>query len=273
MQMKRTTPVRMLGLALAAAVVVMGGCREDRSNNPPRQFFPDLDDQLRYQPQSESNFYAEYSDSETGERYGRTMREPVAGTVAFGAEPFAKSVMGVNFSKRADYLREDDAYYRGVNEDGTYVEKIPFRVTEELIDLGQRQYEIYCIVCHGGTGQGDGMVGQQWAYAVPKFTDPKYIPGQSDDPERFRDGFLFHTARNGVPNPGGEYPYKMLGYGSKLSIEETWAIVAWIRTMQRSRNGSLEDLPPAEQRRLRQEAGTPVSASPTEPTNTEEVAS
>jgi mono/diheme cytochrome c family protein len=264
--MKQTTPIQLVVAVLLAAVAVAGGCRGDRSDNPPRQFLPDLDDQLRYEPQGESRFFAEYTDEE-GELYGRTMREPVDGTVPFGAEPFADAVMGVDFSNRADYLREDDAYYRGLNEDGTFVELVPVAVTRELLALGQEQFNIYCIVCHGGSGMGDGMVGERWATPIPSYHQEQYTHGG----EKGQDGFIFHTARNGVLNVGGEYPYKMRGYASKISIEETWAIVAYIRTLQASRSGSIDDLPAAEQQRLRNEAGTPVSAAESDTTNTEEV--
>ncbi len=269
--MTQITPMRLFALALLAASTALVGCRGDRSDNPPRQFLPDLDDQLRYEPQGTSRFFTEYVDHETGESYGRTMREPVAGTVPFGNEPYAATVMGVDFSDRADYLREDDAYYRGKNADGSFVEKIPVPVTLELLDLGEAQFNIYCRVCHGGLGEGNGMVAERWSTPIPTYHQPQYMAGG----EKGTDGFLFHTARNGVPNPGGgkAYEFKMRGYATKISVEETWAIVAYIRTLQAMRSGALHDLPPGEQRRLEQESGTPVSAAPNEANNTEEVSS
>src|SRR3954470_16726593 len=68
------------GAALALALLGAGlaGCRGDREEKPPRQFFPDMDDQPKWKPQSQSEFFVD----------GRTMRKPVAGTVPFGRNDF-----------------------------------------------------------------------------------------------------------------------------------------------------------------------------------------
>src|SRR5262245_2019454 len=118
------------------------GCQGDREDKPPRQFFPDLDDQQKWKPQEQSGFYAD----------GRTMRRPVAGTVAFGRDPLvvdpAKDPWGAHFmEERGDLLREDKALYEGLAEDGkTYLDKIPIPVTMELVKRGQNRFSIYCSV-------------------------------------------------------------------------------------------------------------------------------
>ena len=239
----------------------VAGCRGDRSEKRPREFFPDLDDQPKYTAQSESHFYQEF---EPRERYakpwGRTMRLPVEGTVAFGRHASVAPIANVDYAKRADFLQESDAIYKGRNADGDFVERIPIPVTRELIELGREQFGIYCIACHGGLGDGKGTVGQLWSYDVPSWHDPKYIPGESAEPERWRDGFLFDVLRNGVPNAPGDYSsYKMRPYGSKVTVEESWAIVAYIRTLQMTRRGTLDMLNETDRRRLEAQA-RPVPA-------------
>jgi len=90
----------------ATGVSALTGCRGETTDNPPRQFLPDLDDQLKYKAQGESSFFAD----------GRTMREPPANTVAFGRSVHTENVTGftrtgravsADFSDRADMLKEE----------------------------------------------------------------------------------------------------------------------------------------------------------------------
>lgn len=243
-------------LALGAALAAAGGCRGDRSDKRPRQFFPDMDDSPKWKNQEGSEFFAD----------GRMMRQPPAGTVAFGrasfvseehwAEPFMR--------QRSDLLKADDAFYLGYtsrtrtgdNEVFTYVDRIPLPVDEALIARGSERFGIYCAACHGYAGDGQGMVGRRWSAAVPSFHDPKYSdPNEPDG--KGKDGFLFVTARLGVPGTAGlpapgDTPaqrrekvtqLKMPGYAHALSERDAWAVVAYIRVLQESRRGTPADIP------------------------------
>ena len=271
MRTRRDTLTLALTAACLAGVAVttMLGCRGDRSNKPPRQFFPDMDDQPKYKAQTESDFIED----------GRSQRLPVAGTVAFGRTTHAANVQGIDFADRAEFLRDDDAWGEGrvyrlapngaveLNEDGQpafeWVETMPLTVTRELIDLGHKQYDIYCLPCHGATGIGDGLVGVRWSYALPSFHADLYKPGA----EKGQDGYIFHTIRNGVANVGGPYPLKMPGYARKLTIEESWAIVAYVRVLQETRQGELSDLP--ESQRIGLERTRTGAATPSDSENQE----
>jgi mono/diheme cytochrome c family protein len=282
-----------LALALAAG---LAGCRGDTSDSPPRQFFPDMDDQPKLKPQSRSDFFKEYDEpgehggagghadahggehaKDTSKMFGRGMRDPVANTIAFGrtAEVEADGTanfMGKDFGGRADLLREDESVYIGytpvldaagkqvMNADGspkrTYIDYIPIPVTKELIAEGRAQYNILCITCHGGTGLGDGLVGQRWAYALPNYNDPKYFHGG----EKGQDGYLFSVIREGVPNIGGPatMPYKMRPYNTKLTEHESWAVIAYIRTLQAHRKGTMNDVPADQREKLMQTNSNPM---------------
>lgn len=287
-----TSRLPLAGAAIAAAVLV-AGCRGDISDKPPRQFFPDMDEQPKYTAQGESHFFDEYVTAEDGERYGRTQRMPDPRTIAYGARPDARLIdgraeprlfEGVDFARRGRYLGASDAVYLGKRfqtaRDGTYrtdeagervfeyVEYIPAEipVTQDLIDLGREQYAIYCTVCHGGIGDGKGTVGVQWVYALPSYHQPQYYHGG----EKGQDGYLFHVIRNGVPNDGGKWPYKMRPYASKVSVEETWAIVAYLRVLQQAQNATLDEVetvdPAARPRLERTRPPGPAAARPvTEP--------
>ena len=262
------SPVCPRGVAvlLSAGALALGGCRGERSDATPRQFFPDMDDQARWDPQEQSPFFED----------GRTMRPPPAGTVAFGRSPLDPAGAGnADWAEtfrleRANFLQEDDITYHGgrLDDNGQvveFVEQIPVPVTMAMLERGRERFNIYCSVCHGYTGDGRGMVGQQWITPLPSYYDPKYT---TPDPttNQWRDGYLFHVSRVGVIDVTGTQ--KMPGYAHALSVQDSWAIVAYIRALQRAHAGDLQDVPPAARQTLEQQrpaalpATTPAPAAP-----------
>lgn len=244
----------MILLLSVAALAAMPACRGERSDAPPRQFFPSLDDQQRWRPQGETPFYADHRES----------RAPVEGTVAFGWTALPDD------PTRADLLREDDALYRGLDAQGAYLEKAPIEAllggpvteagVEGLIARGRDRFDIYCSPCHGQTGAGDGMVGKRWSYPLPSYHQPQYEPGG----EKGQDGYIFHVIRNGVPNAPGQMPaLKMPSYAAQVKEHDAWAIVLYIRSLQRARSGSLDEIPEVERDRLGRTRGAVGAAEAT----------
>ena len=254
MDRRTTTSAAWCSAALLAiAAGTLPGCPGDREDKPPHQFLPDMDDSPKFKPQTESPFYAD----------GRAMRQPVEGTVPFGTRDFDIDHTDAAWAapykaERSDLAKDDDAFYRGtrgVAADGKpqYVKKIPIEVNEALLARGQERYNIYCVVCHGYEGNGQGTVAQKWTgLTVANFHDPKYSDPNEPD-QKNTDGFVFHTARYGVPNPAdlvGNNP-KMPGYAHALTERDTWAIVAYIRALQES--VPLKDVPESRRRQLEDE--------------------
>jgi mono/diheme cytochrome c family protein len=235
--------------ALAALGAGLAGCRGDRDDKAPRQFFPDMDEMPRWTPQSQSEFFPDH----------RTMRQPVTGAVAFSRSPMSTGLIEEApqwatpfLTQRGDLLKENGAYFTGKNADGSFVDVMPEPPTKDTLLLGQAKYTIYCAVCHGHAGDGRGMVGDfnnkernfTWSYALPNYHDAKYRMQDPADAasQKHKDGFLFDTARNGVADASG---MKMPGYKHALSESESWAVVAYIRALQRSHLGTAGDLPEA----------------------------
>ncbi len=257
-------------VGLAASCALLGGCRGERTNKPPRQFFPDLDDQEKYKPQAESNIFADR----------RTMRDPPSNTVAFGKT--ANMSWGESDAERAgstaqiavvraDLLKEDERLYTGKNADGSYVANIPVPVTMELLKRGQERFNIYCTPCHGYKGDGLGMVGQQWSYALPSFHDPKFVKGNPDPDGRGFDGFVFWTIRNGVNNAAGQMPpLKMPSYRNQVNEKDAWAIVAYFRALQRSQAYPADKIPDGLRPELHPTRGQQKPAAPTAAVTTPE---
>ncbi len=132
------------------------------------------------------------------------------------------------------HLDEDTAFATGKNDDGTLAAALPVPVTRELLARGQERFTIYCSMCHGNEGDGNGMVVQRG-----------YPPPPSYHIDRLRNappGYLYSVITNGY---GIMYPY-----ASRVEGPDRWAIVAYIRALQLSRHATLDDVPAGERAQL-----------------------
>ncbi len=144
---------------------------------------------------------------------GRAMRTPVAGTVARG------------------FLKADVAFNTGRTTGGGFVAASPVPRTRELLQRGQQRFNIYCSPCHGKAGDGQGiiMTGQYGYTPAPSYHDARL--------RGVEDGYIFNVATNGVRS--------MPGYAQQIPVADRWAIVAYIRALQRAQNASATDVPAA----------------------------
>jgi mono/diheme cytochrome c family protein len=142
---------------------------------------------------------------------GRAMRSLPPGTVARG------------------FLREDVAFHFGRSGDGTFVTTAPLEVTAESMARGRDRYEVFCTPCHGLAGDGKGIVSTGGYGLVP-------APTYHDDRLRsIEDGYLYDVISNGVRT--------MPGYGYQMAPEDRWAVVSYIRALQRSQHAGADDVP------------------------------
>ena len=213
------------------AVLAIFGFRGERSTEPPIQIFPDMKVQPKYVAQHESDFYAD----------GRAGRAPVPGTVPQGytmegsystntASNSKVATGGNGFSNSTDYLntgRMGDSYGDG----------IPLEVTPALLERGKQRFNINCAVCHGSAGYGNGIVTQYGLAGVANF--------QQDRLRTMPDGQIFNTITLGKNTMGA--------YGSNIAVEDRWAIISYIRALQRSQNGKIGDVPQDEVKNLDQQ--------------------
>lgn len=126
----------------------------------------------------------------------------------------------------------------GRNPDGTPVARIPVPVTRALLDTGRKRFEIVCGTCHGLVGDGRSLVARNMSLRPPpSLLDPP-VPARTD-------GYLFAVATEGF----GLMP----GYVAELSVEDRWAVVAYLRALQLSQRARIEDAPPDERSRLEKE--------------------
>ena len=188
----------------------------------------DMQDQPRYEVYKSSDWFPD----------GRASREAPEGTVARG------------------FLRENKGLYTGKNETSTgtaqtnaagqqitfpdSITEFPIAVTQEVLDRGQERYKVYCSVCHGNFGNGDGMIVRRGFPKPPSFND-----------DRLRNAPVGHFY-DVITNGWG----KMNSYAHMVPVSDRWAIVAYIRALQISQNpNAAATTPPA--------TGANTNAAPT----------
>ncbi len=186
------------------------GYRGMISTRPPIEMFPDMDHQAKYKPQAESKFFAD----------GRADRPLPAGAVPFGRDAL-----------RADpaFLKADDFHYEGKLPDGTFGRGFPagLAITGAFIERGQGRYQIYCAPCHGALGDGNGITKSYGMLTTPTYHDDR-LRGMAE-------GEIFNTITHGKNT--------MLSYADKLSPDDRWAVVAYVRALQRAAHGTIQDVP------------------------------
>lgn len=171
----------------------------------------DMQDQPKMKPYRSTTFFGD----------GLSARQPVEGTVPRG------------------YLRTDTEYFTGKKKGSTAtgatpapatasaansfpddVETFPFPITQETIERGRERYDIFCTVCHGKTGNGDGMIVRRGFRRAASFHD-----------DRLRTAPVGHFF-DAITNGWGAMP----SYAPQIPVQDRWAIIAYIRALQVSQN-------------------------------------
>ena len=181
---------------------------------------------------------------------GRAMRPPVEGAVARG------------------HLNDDEHFNRGVirNQTGQVAWATSYpkhvSVTMDLMRHGQERFSIYCRPCHGDSGYGDGIVHKRANELMMTgvngtvWVQPKNLHEQAIREQPV--GQIFNSITHGIRT--------MAGYESQIPTEDRWAIVAYVKALQRSQHANAEDVP-ADERNNLEVIPLPPSAPVTPPTS------
>lgn len=194
-------------LGFAAATLCLSACmRGGPSTSPPVHLVQDMDFQQKIRAQSKVDF-AGWSDH-------RGMRRPVSNA-------FGKTIVVARDSLPNEKLAHTDS-------NNAFVKKNPLALTSEVMERGRNRFDIYCAVCHGYTGQGGndpkqghGLVGRRWPAVIPNF---HFVEGKDNRVPLLSDGEFFDTITNGKNT--------MPAYGARISVEDRWAIVHYVRALQ-----------------------------------------
>ena len=203
------------GFAVIVCLIIsMAGFRGEFTRNSPIEVFPDMDRQAKVRPQAPNLF-----DEVFGAGDGRGSRLPVAGTVVRGA-PIDDSPFNTGRKEGAD----------------EWIEVNPLEVNEKTLKRGQERYTIFCAVCHGQAGDGGGIV-TQYSLITADLHQHRLVQAQ--------DGYLFDVISNGfnaTTNAVGITYTRMPAYKSKISAEDRWAIIDYVRALQYSQLGKPEEV-------------------------------
>jgi mono/diheme cytochrome c family protein len=133
-------------------------------------------------------------------------------------------------------LRADAALYQGRAGAGEWTRGVPAALTVDarFLQRGRERYAISCAPCHGALGDGNGITKAYGMGATPTFHDDRI--------RAMAEGELFNTITNGKGT--------MMGYADKVVPEDRWAIVAYVRALQRAQHGSVADVPAAHKAEL-----------------------
>jgi hypothetical protein len=116
----------------------------------------------------------------------------------------------------------DDALFVAKDSNG-----FPLPVTQELLERGEGRYKIFCTPCHGLQGDGNGMVSMRGMKHPPTFHDNRL--------RQTLNGYFYDVITNGFG--------AMYGYSAQIPPRDRWAIVAYVRALQLSRNAKVAELP------------------------------
>lgn len=197
--------MKNLVFAITLSMALVGCFREMPSDRSPIHLNQNMDDQEKFEPYEANPLFHD----------GSSMRHPVEGTIARGD------------------LIQDVVFETGKTPAGSLVFKNPVKVTTEVMERGQQRYNIYCRPCHGAVGDGKGIVyerGKTQGFIQPTSFHSKLQRNQPD-------GHFFDVMTNGIRN--------MSSYEYQVTTEDRWAIVHYIRALQRSQNAQIKDVPKA----------------------------
>jgi len=214
-------------LLAGIAIVAIFGFRGQRSTGAPIEVFPDMVRQPKVRAQAPLAFFAD----------GRGARVPVTGTVPIGYEmPKVASAVNPGAAPVAAAINSHSANAFSAGEDYSNTGKMgtnwgtgsAIPVTGELMERGKQRFNINCAVCHGPTAAGNGITKQYGLATVVSLQDERI--------RKMADGEIFNTITNGKNT--------MMSYGPNVPVADRWAIIAYLRAVQRSQNATEADVPP-----------------------------
>lgn len=192
---------------LVVLILSVYGFRGSKSTRPPLMVFPDA-------IFPEMTNQAKYKPQAASDFFadGRADRPLPPGVVPRG------------------FLREDAALYAGKDAKGNWIRGFPaaLKIDARFLQRGRERFTIYCSPCHGALGDGKGIVTQYNWGGPANF--------QSDAIRTMAEGQIFDTITHGAKT--------MFPYGDKLVPEDRWAVVAYVRALERAEHSRIEDVEP-----------------------------
>jgi mono/diheme cytochrome c family protein len=213
----------LIFILVGIATLAVLGFRGQKSARPEIEIFPDMVRQPKVRAQSPLGFFAD----------DRGARKPIEGTVPIGYVMPAAGAGDDSFRSQLGFSAGND-YYNTGKMGANWGTGLPLDVTPELMARGQQRFNINCAVCHGAAAAGDGIVKQYGLATV--------VSLQQERIRAMADGEIFDTITHGKNT--------MMAYGPRVPVADRWAIISYLRALQRSQNASASDVPAEHQAEL-----------------------
>ena len=205
----------LVALSLIPIGLIYKSMHSEKSS-PRIQVVYDMDQQYKAKSQTTNDFFAD----------GVSMRAAPKGTVA------------------RNHLYADDGFALGFQQAGAdtvFIDEFPLPVTMEMVTRGRERFDIFCATCHGVSGNGNGLVHVRAAsLGEGTWTPPTDLTSETVIERPV--GHIYNTIKNGIRS--------MPAYGSQIDPEDRWAITAYVRALQLSRNATIDDVPAADRAAL-----------------------
>ena len=159
--------------------------------------------------------------------YDQEKFEPLEATDFFGDRRSSRDLVEGTIPR--GWLRDNKHLHEG-KVNGNPAESYPdeVEINEASLLRGQQRYEIFCSMCHGQTGYGDGMVAQR-GFKIP----PSYHAAEFQA-KNYKPGDLYNIVANGFG--------VMNGYADQIPVEDRWLIVAYLEVLMDSQNAELDSI-------------------------------
>jgi mono/diheme cytochrome c family protein len=223
---QKVMPRWIFGLIISTTVLalipfaVIAKARASKSPEPHYHIFSDMDFQEKVKSDTAFDLFAD----------GRANRGVIPGTIARGQ------------------LRAEKDLYEGVEPDpagkpdadgkiaNRWIIGLPASITptKELVMRGRDRFNIYCSPCHGYDGRGDGTVPRRVTQLGGTWQARNLVEAGGVT-IKMPNGQLYNTISNGFNT--------MQGYASQISVEDRWAIVLYVRALERAQNADFKDDP------------------------------
>jgi mono/diheme cytochrome c family protein len=241
-------------LLLAAYCLLATGCRMDMQDQPKYKTYRAGDQKFgvngaSVRPPVEGTVArrgagAEYRDGDDYFYTGKTAGQ--AGPTSGGPAAQGGMQMGTTADASAGAAVASGAHVHGASENTAATggpDVFPVNIDEAALERGRNRFQIYCVVCHGFTGEGDGMIVRRGFRHPPSYYEDR-LQENTTPAAHFFDV---------ITNGWGAMP----DYAAQIAPEDRWKIIAYIRALQMSRRVKMEELSPGERQKVLEGARKP----------------
>jgi hypothetical protein len=202
------------------SVIGICGFRGSHSRRPQIELFADMVRQNKVRPETPSEFFPD----ELSSRLTPVGTVPRTGPLVVNGEV-------LKIDGKPVYAYEDSPVYSGhIPGTTNFVPVSPVPITHQLLERGQQRFQINCMPCHGPDGDGKGITSKYGMISMADFHQRRFID--------MTDGEIFNTITHGKGLMGA--------YGPNVTVEDRWAVIAYVRALQRSQLATEEDVPEPE---------------------------